>query len=125
MTTSGVSAGAFTYEPAAGFTGADTFTYTLTNSTGSSIGTVTITVSHMVWFINNASTCSSSCDGRFSHPFTTLAGFQAINDGAANHGKSGDAIFVYQGSGNYTGPLTLLSNQRLTGQADSLNCTTL
>src|SRR5215471_15374258 len=47
--------GSFTYEPAAGFRGADTFTYTLSNSTGSSIGTVTINVSNMVWFINNAS----------------------------------------------------------------------
>jgi uncharacterized repeat protein (TIGR01451 family) len=117
--------GSFTYEPAAGFRGADTFTYTLSNSTGSSVGTVTINVSNMVWFINNASTCASNCNGRFSHPFTTLAAFQAINDGATNHAKSGDAIFIYQGSGNYTGPLTLLSNQRLTGQGDSLNSTTL
>src|SRR5262249_30817903 len=116
MTTSGANTGAFTYEPAAGFRGVDTFTYTLTNSVGSSVGTVSVTVSNMVWFINNASSCSSNCNGRFSHPFTTLAGFQAINDGAANHGQAGDAIFVYQGSGNYTGPLTLLANQRLTGQ---------
>jgi uncharacterized repeat protein (TIGR01451 family) len=123
MTTTGASVGAFTYQPAAGFRGTDTFTYTLTNSVGSSVGKVTITVSNMVWFINNAA--GSAGDGRFASPFNTLAAFQAVNDGVGNHPHAGDAIFIYQGSGNYTGPLTLLANQRLTGQGDALNSTTL
>ena len=114
--------GSFTYAPAPGFTGADTFTYTLSNPAGSSIGTVTITVSNMVWFINNA---ASAGDGRLQSPFNSLAAFAAVNDGVGRHPKSGDAIFIYQGSGSYAGPLTLLSNQRLTGQGDSLNPATL
>ena len=36
--------GSFVYTPAAGYIGADTFTYTLTNSVGSSTATVTVTV---------------------------------------------------------------------------------
>lgn len=39
------SDGSFLYNPAAGFTGADSFKYALTNSAGSSIAAVTITVS--------------------------------------------------------------------------------
>ena len=37
--------GTFTYDPAAGFTGPDTFFYRLTNAAGSDVGQVTITVS--------------------------------------------------------------------------------
>ncbi len=46
--------GSFTYNPPANFTGADTFTYTLQNVTGSSVGTVTITVSDRILFVNGA-----------------------------------------------------------------------
>ncbi len=119
--------GSFTYEPPVGFTGADTFQYTLSNSAGSSTGTVTVTVSNMVWFVNNsAGACPSApCDGRFSHPFTTLAAFSAVNDGAGAHPKTGQSIFIYQGTTNYSGSLTLLANQRLIGQGDALDSTTL
>ena len=44
MTTSGVDIGKFTYNPPPGFEGTDTFTYTLTNTVGSSVGTVSIPV---------------------------------------------------------------------------------
>ena len=71
--------GSFTYNPPAGFEGADTFTYTLTNSEGSNSATVTINVSGMIWFINNTASCP--CDGRLTNPFNTLAAFQAVNNG--------------------------------------------
>ena len=45
--------GTFTYDPPAGFTGADHFFYRLTNSGGTSTGDVTVTVSDMIWFVNN------------------------------------------------------------------------
>jgi hypothetical protein len=114
--------GSFTYEPAAGYTGTDTFTYTLSNTAGSSVGTVRVTVSNRVWFIDNsAGACTSgSCNGRLSHPFTSLAAFtSAAVDGA------GDCIFVYKGTGNYSGALTLKTNERLIGQGDALNAATL
>ena len=115
--------GTFTYDPPRGFTGTDSFNYTLTNAGGSDTGTVVLTVSDMIWFINNvAGACSSGCDGRLTHPFTTLAAFDAINGngatvlGAVVDPEAGDNIFLYGLDGNYTGPLTLENNQRLIGQ---------
>lgn len=53
MTTSGAGIGAFTYNPPPGFEGTDTFSYTISNVNGSNTATVSISVSGMVWFINN------------------------------------------------------------------------
>lgn len=106
--------GSFTYNPPAGFEGADTFSYTLTNSEGSNSATVTINVSGMIWFINNAASCP--CDGRLTNPFNTLASFQAVNDGVGNHPAVNDNIFVYESATDYVGPVTLLNGQRFIGQ---------
>jgi uncharacterized repeat protein (TIGR01451 family) len=115
--------GTFTYDPPRGFTGTDSFNYTLSNGGGSDTGTVVLTVSDMIWFINNeAGACSSACDGRLTHPFTTLAAFEAINGngttvgGAVIDPEAGDNIFIYTGGSNYTAPLTLENSQRLIGQ---------
>src|SRR6185436_886810 len=84
MTTSGADIGKFTYNPPPGFEGTDTFTYTLSDnpnvltSAANRTATVSITVSGMIWFINNAASCP--CDGRLTNPFNTLASFDAIND---------------------------------------------
>ena len=69
--------GTFTYDPPVGFTGTDTFTYTATTTTGkTAVGTAHITVSGVIWFINNnVGACTSNCDGRLSHPFQTLGAF--------------------------------------------------
>jgi uncharacterized repeat protein (TIGR01451 family) len=84
---------------------------------------VSFTTSGMVWFINNnAGACTSSCDGRLSHPFTSLANFQAVNDGVDNvgahsfHPADNDNIFIYESSTGYVGPVTLRSGQKLIGQ---------
>jgi Big-like domain-containing protein/Calx-beta domain-containing protein len=106
--------GSFTYNPPAGFEGADTFTYTLTNSEGSNSATVTINVSGMIWFINNSASCP--CDGRLTNPFNSLASFQAVNDGVGNHPAANDNIFVYESATDYVGPVTLLNGQRFLGQ---------
>lgn len=110
--------GTFSYDPPRGFTGTDSFNYTISNGAGSDTGTVVLTVTDMLWFINNtAGACSSSCDGRLSHPYTTLAAFDAA-DGTAGVGnpEAGDDIFLYTGGGNYSGPLTLENDQKLVGQ---------
>ena len=74
--------GTFIYDPAAGFTGTDHFFYKLTNSGGSSVGDVAVTVGDMIWFVKNdaaaCTTIASNC-GRLSKPFSTLAALQAIN----------------------------------------------
>jgi hypothetical protein len=106
--------GSFTYNPPAGFEGSDTFSYTLTNSEGSNSATVTISVSGMIWFINNNASCP--CDGRLTNPFNTLASFQAVNNGAGNNPAANDNIFLYESATDYVGPVTLLSGQRFIGQ---------
>src|SRR5438270_3273477 len=87
MTVSGAGIGQFTYNPPPGFEGNDTFTYQLSDNANATIAatnrtaTVTIPISGMVWFINNA---AGAGDGRLSSPFNTLAAFQAVNDGVDN-----------------------------------------
>ncbi len=106
--------GSFTYTPPAGFTGMDSFSYTLNDNDPSGnltdTGTVTLTVSDMIWFIDNSQGVNG--DGRLASPFNSVANFVA---GATD--QAGDAIFVYrQSASNYVGPLTLLNNQKLIGQ---------
>jgi uncharacterized repeat protein (TIGR01451 family) len=61
--------GSFVYTPPAGFTGIDMFTYTLEDGNdvdgmgpipGTDLGTVTITVSNLIWFIDNSSVAAPS-----------------------------------------------------------------
>jgi hypothetical protein len=124
MTTSGPNIGKFTYDPPAGFEGADTFTYTLSDNpnapsaVGNRKATVSITVSGMVWFINNnASSCIATGCGRLSNPYSTLAAFNAANalSGGLNPDNN-DSIFVYESGTSYSGAVTLRSGQKLIGQ---------
>jgi len=106
--------GSFTYVPAAGYEGVDTFTYTAMNVAGSSQATVTINVSGVIWFIDNS---AAAGDGRLNTPFNTLAAFEAVNgNGGASDPAAGDDIFLYTGSGSYTGGVTLENTQQLIGQ---------
>jgi uncharacterized repeat protein (TIGR01451 family) len=130
--TMNTATGTFTYDPPRGFTGTDSFNYTLSNSGGSDQGTVVLTVSDMIWFVNNAAgACSSACDGRLTHPFTSLAAFEAVNGngtnvlGAVVDPEAGDNIFLYGLGGSYTGPLTLESDQTLIGQGATSPLATL
>ncbi|MDT4953956.1 MAG: hypothetical protein QOJ02_2094 [Acidobacteriota bacterium] len=124
--------GTFTYDPPRGFTGTDSFNYTISNAAGSDQGTVVLTVSDMIWFINNdPGACSSGCDGRLTHPFNSVAAFDAINGNGAMSGgvvidpEAGDHIFIYTGTGSYTGPLTLENNQSVIGQGATSSIATL
>jgi hypothetical protein len=106
--------GSFSYLPGAGFTGTDTFTYTIKNSADASLtstGTVTVTVgAPRVWYVNNS---GANGDGRSSSPFNTLANAAAVD--AAN-----DIIYMFTGSGNYTGGITLLNNELVIGNGVAL-----
>lgn len=111
--------GSFTYNPPAGFEGADTFTYTLTNSEGSNSATVTVNVSGMIWFIdNNATACTTLAAGcgRLTNPFSSLLAFAALNNGSGNNPAANDNIFVYESASDYAGPVTLLNGQKFIGQ---------
>jgi hypothetical protein len=113
--------GTFTYNPPVGFQGSDSFTYTITDSSGftSAPATVSITVSGIIWFVNNnAGACSSVCNGRMTNPFTTLQDFATVNDGATAHPANNHNIFVYESATAYTfSSGTLLRiGQKLIGQ---------
>lgn len=127
MTTSGAGIGQFTYNPPRGFEGTDTFTYTLSNGTGSNTATVSIAVSGMIWFVNNnPGACSSGCDGRLSHPYTSLAVFNSANglSGGSNP-DNGDTIFIYESATAYTGGVALRQGQKLVGQDATVSLSTI
>jgi uncharacterized repeat protein (TIGR01451 family) len=108
--------GAFTYNPPPGFEGSATFTYTISDGQTppkTDTGTVTITVNGMIWFIDDDAAAGG--DGRLTNPFNALTGAGSFDATAVD--DPGDNIFLF--SGNYTGGLTLLDNQRLIGQGAS------
>lgn len=112
--------GTFSYNPPVGYQGVDTFSYTITDTSGftSAPATVTVTVSGIIWFVNNTSTCSSNCNGRLTNPFTTLDAFTSVNDGVGLHPANNHNIFVYESATAYTfvGGTLLRSGQKLIGQ---------
>ncbi|MEK6259708.1 MAG: VCBS domain-containing protein [Planctomycetota bacterium] len=125
MVTAGVNSGSFTYVPQANDTGADSFTYTLRDDgidgiAGNaddliSVGTVNITIgTQQVWYVDNSAGVTG--DGTSSNPFDSLAD---VSGGSGPDG-SGDIIYVSTGSGNYGGGITLVANQTLWGQNETL-----
>ena len=99
--------GSFTFNPAPGFTGSTTFTYTVSDGMFNSIGTVTVTMTGMIWFIQTGATAPG--DGRLGSPFSSIANFNSIAVDEDN-----DNIFLYTGA--YSGSLVLLNGQNLIGQ---------
>src|SRR4029434_8610992 len=87
--------------------------YTLTNSVGPGTGRVSITVSDTIWFVD--ASAGGGGNGTQASPFNCLVGPGCFDTVAAD--DPGDTIFLY--SGNYTGGLTLLNNQKLVGQGAS------
>ena len=104
----GAGDGTFAYTPAVAFAGpTDTFTYTLTDGNGvTNIGTVTINLSNVVWYVNSA---GGAGDGRSHNPFNTLSA-------AATPSGSTHIIYVHSGGATTTGSLALDANQTLQGQ---------
>ncbi|HKO96858.1 MAG TPA: Ig-like domain-containing protein [Pyrinomonadaceae bacterium] len=107
--------GSFSYNPAPGFEGADSFSYTITDTQGNTdSGTVSITVSGMIWFVDAAA--AGGGDGRLTSPYNCLVGAGCYFPAAPD--DPGDNIFLY--SGNYDGGVTLMNNQKLIGQGSSV-----
>jgi hypothetical protein len=118
MTTSGEGMGQFTYNPPAGFEGTDSLEYTITSGAATASAKVALPVSGMLWFVNSGgAACTTRADGcgRLTNPYSTLAAFQAENNGTGNNPAANEAIFLYQGA-DYAGPVTLLNGQKLIGQ---------
>ncbi|SEJ01519.1 Por secretion system C-terminal sorting domain-containing protein [Dyadobacter sp. SG02] len=116
------SNGAFVYDAPAGYTGNDTFNYTITNNSGAtSTATATIVATGAIWFINDNAPGGGT--GTLSKPFNTISQFQLINDNGNLHAKTGHTIFLY--SGAYSGSFTLLSNQKLIGEGSGSDLLTI
>jgi uncharacterized repeat protein (TIGR01451 family) len=117
--------GAFNYESPAGYTGNDSFDYTVGNGSGmTATATVTISVSGKIWFVNSASTAAGST-GTLKKPFKSIAEFKAINTGTSPAAENGDNVFVYTGTGEYEAGLTLRNNQKIIGQGAQASLTTI
>ncbi|HEX5871637.1 MAG TPA: Ig-like domain-containing protein, partial [Longimicrobium sp.] len=106
--------GSFTYLSAAGFTGEDSFTYTVTDGQDSATASVTVTSAYRVWYVDNAA--AGPGDGRDASPFNTLAGAEGAS-------TAGETIFVRTGTAPYDGGITLKTGQSLTGQGVPANVT--
>ncbi len=112
--------GSFSYNPPAGFEGADTFTYTINGASApSNTATVTVNVAGMIWFVD--ASAASGGDGRLTSPFNALTGPGSFDAVAAD--QPNDNIFLY--SGPYTGGLSLLSGQALIGQGSTASLATV
>lgn len=108
------SNGAFLYTPPVGFTGADTFTYTATDSLNrTDTAQVTINLSNQVWYVDAAST---SGDGRSNAGFPSLAAAQAAV-------LAGQRIYVL--AGTYAGATTLRTGEFVHGAGAALTVNAL
>ncbi len=111
--------GSFSYESPLGYRGADSFVYTIVDSEGNrDQATVSIQVADLVWFVDN--TAPGGGDGRESSPFNSVAAFNLVQGGGASAPGAGDVIFVHEGSGSYSGGISLLNGQQLIGQGVDL-----
>ena len=116
--------GSFSYNPAPGFAGTDTVTYTVTDTGGKTdtavatflVGNGTSTPgTNVVWFVNPSA--PSGGDGRLTNPFNCYTGVAASCFSQTAADDPGDIIFLFNGS--HTGGNALLANQKLVGQGAS------
>jgi VCBS repeat-containing protein len=108
--------GQFTYNPPAGFTGSDSFTYTVGNGFGDVQGTVNLTVSNMVWFVDNNLGVNGT--GRRSDPFNVLSSADAAS-------PSGVTFIFRNTATNYVGGYTFNASERLLGNGIAFNAANL
>ena len=112
--------GAFTYTPPLGRPnigdGAsvnDTFTYTITNSADPSLtstGTVTITLTGRVWYLQ----AGAAGDGRSNTPSSSPAAMSTAAD------KSTDVFYIFSNGASLNGPFSVDAGQQLLGQGVNL-----
>ena len=108
--------GGFQYMPPIGFTGIDSFNYTLQDGFGlTGRGVVSITVSSMVWYVDSTPPGPGPATGQSNNPFATIA---QLNAAATN---VGDFIYFFAGtSPGYDSDLPLLNNQQVIGEGVDL-----
>jgi hypothetical protein len=112
--------GAFTYTPplgrpnlADGASVNDSFTYTITNSadpTLTSVGTVTITLTGRVWYLQ----AGAAGDGRSGTPSSSPSAMSTAAD------KSSDIFYIFANAAALSGPFSVDAGQQLLGQGVNL-----
>ena len=113
--------GSFTYNANAGFSGSDTFNYTVVSTNGTTgTGTVTLTVSTPIWFVNIAA--GSSGTGTLANPFKDWSNFATANVGGAGKPDNNHFVFIY--SGTYAGAATLRVGQKVLGKGATTSLAT-
>ena len=133
MVTSGANMGSFTYVPAAGFVGIDTFNYTIrddgTDNTANNAddltgsGVVTINVvdantglagTQKIWYIDSSyAEANGPENGTSARPFNALSD---VSGGGPD--VAGDTLYLAAGA--YSGGITLLADQSLIGANEAL-----
>ena len=115
--------GQFVYDPPPGFTGSDTFTYTVTDNdaeapaNAADTGQVTVNVNGpKVWYVDGD---AAAGDGRSHSPLNVL---EPLTSGGGLDGSDGadDRIFLYDAAAPYTGGIVLEQGQRLIGEPQGL-----
>ncbi|HYI11937.1 MAG TPA: Ig-like domain-containing protein [Thermoanaerobaculia bacterium] len=108
-TVTGNPNGSFNYLPPTGFTGVDSFTYTISDGLATDSGTVTIAVNERVWYVNPAAAGPQT--GRSTDPFATIGqaqGASAVND------------YIHVAQGAQASGILLKDGQRLIGSGVAL-----
>jgi VCBS repeat-containing protein len=109
---SSTSDGKFVYLPNAGFTGNDTFDYTLSDGQGGTdTGTVTIQVQNPIWYVDDSALVAGT--GRSTDPYKSLSSLSGVD-----LDEAGETIFVY--SGSQTSGIPLEASQALWGEPHGL-----
>ncbi len=110
-------AGLFIYTPNAGAT-SSTCTYTVTSDSGgtgtpvSATAPLNVTLTGMVWYVNNSGGSDSASRGRSHEPLSTIA--QAVTNASANQ-----TIFLHTGSSGYAGASLSKAGLTLWGQGST------
>jgi hypothetical protein len=112
--------GTFSFVPAPGATSA-TFQYVVTDQPsagvpGSSTGTVTINITHMIWYVNGSAAAGGN--GTSVSPFKDFSSLNGVG-GAGDVDGSGAILFVHNSTVNGTG-IELEDGQHLLGEGVGL-----
>ncbi len=114
------STGAFSYSPPVGFSGVDSFNYTVQDPGGlMSTATATLVLNGVVWFVDDSNT-TPPFNGTQTDPFPALASLNGAG-GAGDADGPNDTIFVFDDDGTpYAGGLELEASQQLIGEGEGL-----